>query len=94
MVMSPSQSVSVVIAHHGLGGHLLECLRAHLAELEEDDECVAVIAGAPSGDLGEEFVRRGLAASVTDDDECAVGFQGVLPTNSPTNSPTNRALSP
>ncbi|MDP6385800.1 MAG: hypothetical protein QGI93_06350 [Planctomycetota bacterium] len=53
--MSPSRSVSVVIAHHGLGGHLLECLRAHLAELEEDDECVAVIAGAPSDDLGEEF---------------------------------------
>jgi hypothetical protein len=55
MVMSSSQNVSVVIAHHGMDEHLHECLRAHLAELEEDDECVAVIAGAPLGDLGKEF---------------------------------------
>lgn len=55
MVMSSSPNVSVVIAHHGMDEHLRECLRAHLAELEEDDECVAVIAGAPLGDLGKEF---------------------------------------
>lgn len=55
MVMTPPKSVSVVIAHHGMDEHLHECLRAHLTELEEDDECIAVVAGAPLGDLGREF---------------------------------------
>ena len=55
MVMNLSPNVSVVIAHHGLDEHLRECLRAHLRELQEGDECVAVIAGASSQKLDEEF---------------------------------------